>query len=74
MKTRLSAVFLVWLLLDGGIYGQEPAPDEKAALAPLGHFAGNWEKRFTIYTSRFTSPSGPPRSWPRPVRTRANGS
>jgi hypothetical protein len=35
---------------------QEASPDLKSALAPLGRFAGTWEKRFTIYKSEW-SPS-----------------
>jgi hypothetical protein len=32
-----------------GAFAQEPSPDLKSALAPLGRLAGTWEKRFTIY-------------------------
>jgi hypothetical protein len=33
---------------------REALPDLKSALAPLGRFAGTWEKRFKIYKSKWS--------------------
>jgi hypothetical protein len=33
---------------------QEPSPDLRSALAPLGRLAGTWEKRFTIFKSEWS--------------------
>jgi len=55
MNAKLFVVFLVvGLLPAGAAYAEEPSPDLKSALAPLGRFAGSWEKRFTIYKSEWS--------------------
>jgi len=55
MNAKLFPVFLLGILLSGrGVYAQEPSPELKSALAPLGRFAGTWEKRFTIYKSEWS--------------------
>jgi hypothetical protein len=54
MNARLFPLLLVGALVTGrGAWAQGPSPDLKAALAPLGRFAGKWEKRFTVYKSEW---------------------
>jgi hypothetical protein len=47
-------MLLVALLSGRMAPAQEPSPDPKSALAPLGRFVGTWEKRFTIYKSEWS--------------------
>jgi hypothetical protein len=55
MNMKLFPIVLLGVLLSGpGAAAQEPSPDLKAALAPLGRLAGTWKKRFTIYKSRWS--------------------
>jgi hypothetical protein len=56
MKTWLPVAVLLGPLLAGRVaVGEDPAPDPKSPLAPLGRFAGTWEKRFTIYKAEWTA-------------------
>jgi hypothetical protein len=55
MSMKPLPVVLLGVLLSGpGASAQEPTPELKAALAPLGRLAGTWEKRFTIYKSKWS--------------------
>jgi hypothetical protein len=54
MNMKLLPMVLLGVLFSGpGASAQEPSPDLKSALAPLGRFTGTWEKRFTIYKSEW---------------------
>ena len=55
MNGKLFALLLPGAMLWGpGASAQEPSPDLKPALAPLGRFVGTWEKRFTIFKSEWS--------------------
>jgi Protein of unknown function (DUF1579) len=55
MNMKLFPMVLLGVLLSGrGASAQEPSPDLKSALAPLGRLAGTWEKRSTIYKSEWS--------------------
>jgi hypothetical protein len=54
MNMKLTSVVLLAFLLSApSAFAQEPLPDLKSALAPLGRMVGNWEKRVTVYKSEW---------------------
>jgi hypothetical protein len=54
MNMKLFPMVLLAVLLSGpGASAQDPSPDLKSALAPLGRLVGTWEKRFTIFKSEW---------------------